>query len=180
VFRKKGIKSINGNRTKEEREKIPFADNWKILFHKNESASMYTLDTLKSWTLFSDSTIKYYSGTAKYVNHFMVKNKGAINIAKISFDSIFNIATIKINGVDCGTLWTPPYELDITRALKSGENKIEIEVTNTWRNRLIGDELHPENKTTWYNSSFKLKDKPLLPAGLIGDVRIVFISKKPQ
>jgi hypothetical protein len=132
------------------------------------------LDTLKSWTLFDNPSIKYYSGTAKYANRFVVKNKSDINVAKILFDSIFNIVTIKINGVDCGTLWTPPYELDITKALKSGENKIEIEVTNTWRNRLIGDELNPENKTTWYNSAFKLKNKPLLPAGLVGDVKIMF------
>jgi hypothetical protein len=173
VFRKKGIKSINGNRTK-EREEIPFAGNWKILFDKNESGTTYTLDTLKSWTLFDNPSIKYYSGTAKYANRFVVKNKSDINVAKILFDSIFNIVTIKINGVDCGTLWTPPYELDITKALKSGENKIEIEVTNTWRNRLIGDELNPENKTTWYNSAFKLKNKPLLPAGLVGDVKIMF------
>jgi hypothetical protein len=41
VFRKKGIKSINGNRTK-EREEIPFAGNWKILFDKNESGTTYT------------------------------------------------------------------------------------------------------------------------------------------
>jgi hypothetical protein len=174
VFRKKEIKNINGNRTAVKRGKILFENNWKITFDKNENATIYTLDTLKSWTSFNDLSIKYYSGTAKYVNHFMVKNISNINIAKISFDSIFNIATIKINGIDCGTLWTPPYELDITKALKPGENKIEIEVTNTWRNRLIGDELNPENKTTWYNSAFKLKNKPLLPAGLVGDVKLIF------
>jgi hypothetical protein len=32
-----------------------------------------------------------------------------------------------------------PYEIDITKAVKKGENSIEIEVTNTWHNRLIGD-----------------------------------------
>ncbi len=92
----------------------------------------------------------------------------------VRFDSIYNIATIKVNGIECGTLWTPPFELDITRAVKPGENKIEIQVTNTWHNRLIGDSLvSPDKKITWTNAPFRLKDKPLLPAGLIGPVKIV-------
>jgi hypothetical protein len=92
----------------------------------------------------------------------------------MKFDSIFNIATVKINGINCGTIWTAPYELDITKAIKPGENKIEIEVTNTWHNRLIGDALLlPEKRTTWTTAPFRLKDKPLLPAGLIGNVTLI-------
>ncbi len=76
--------------------------------------------------------------------------------------------------MDCGTLWTPPYSLDISRAVKTGENKIEIEVTNTWHNRLVGDALLPtEKRITWTTAPFRLKDKPLLPAGLVGNVKIV-------
>jgi hypothetical protein len=46
--------------------------------------------------------------------------------------------------------------------------EIEIALTNTWRNRLIGDELQPAQRTTWLNSPYKMQDKPLLPAGLVG------------
>jgi len=55
-----------------------------------------------------------------------------------------------------------------------GENKIEIAVTNTWHNRLIGDNLLPaEERITWTTAPFRLKDKPLLPAGIIGNVKII-------
>jgi hypothetical protein len=94
---------------------------------------------------------------------------------KLQIDTIYDIATIKVNGIDCGTLWTQPYELDITKAIKTGENKIEIAVTNTWHNRLIGDNLlPPEKRITWTTAPFRLKDKPLLPAGLIGEVKLIF------
>jgi hypothetical protein len=92
----------------------------------------------------------------------------------IEFDSICDIATIRVNGIDCGTVWTKPYRVDITKALRMGENKIEIEVTNTWHNRLIGDNLLPiEKRVTWTTAPFRLKDKPLLPAGIIGTVKII-------
>jgi hypothetical protein len=79
---------------------------------------------------------------------------------------------VKVNGINCGTVWTKPYSVDIKKAIKQGKNTIEIEVTNTWRNRLIGDELMQEKRTTWLNSPYKMTDKPLLPAGIIGYVEI--------
>jgi hypothetical protein len=57
--------------------------------------------------------------------------------------------------------------------LKQGENKLEIVVTNTWANRLIGDNDLPENKRiAWTTAPFRLAGKPLLPAGLFGPVVI--------
>ena len=51
------------------------------------------------------------------------------------------------------------------------QNKIAIEVTNTWHNHLIGDNLlTPEKRSTWTSAPFRLKDKPLLPAGIVGEV----------
>jgi hypothetical protein len=33
----------------------------------------------------------------------------------------------------------------VTEALKSGQNRLEVKVTNLWPNRLIGDEQLPED-----------------------------------
>jgi hypothetical protein len=68
-------------------------------------------------------------------------------------------------------VWTAPYRVDITKALKRGINELNIEVTNTWANRLIGDERLPADKRiTWTTAPYRLQGKPLLPAGLIGRV----------
>jgi len=126
---------------------------------------------LKSWTEDSMPFIKYFSGTAVYgTTYNFDKSPDTLNVVELQMQNVLNIASVKVNGVDCGTVWTYPYHVDIKKAIRPGENKIEIAVTNTWRNRLIGDEVMPEMRTTWLNSPYKLKDKPLLPAGIIGQV----------
>jgi hypothetical protein len=151
---------------------------WKLSFQEKNIASIELKD-LKSWTEYSDTAVKYYSGTAVYSNTFTISKKNPVMRGYIEFDSVFNIATIKVNDINCGTLWTAPYQLDISKALKQGENKIEIAVTNTWHNRLIGDNLlPPEKRTTWTTAQFRLKDKPLLRAGIIGKVNIMISIAK--
>jgi hypothetical protein len=55
-----------------------------------------------------------------------------------------------------------------------GENQVRIEVSNTWANRLIGDQRLPVNKRiTWTTAPFHLANKPLQPAGLIGKIAVV-------
>lgn len=167
--------------TKEPTNETAFPENllldkhWTIQWDTSYGGpgAPVTTDTLKSWSQYADTSIKYYSGIAIYRNTFSINNREQYSSASIVFDSIFNIATVKVNGMDCGTLWTKPYSLDITKALKNGENKLEIEVANTWHNRLIGDQrVSPERRVTWTTAPFRLNDKPLLPAGLVGKVML--------
>lgn len=148
---------------------------WKVQFDKSFGGPEKSIELpqLKSWTEFADSSIKYYSGTAIYSNEFEWSAGKTNKRVIFKFDAIYNIATIKVNGIDCGTLWTPPYTIDVSKAIRQGENKIEIKVANTWHNRLIGDNLLPPAKRIiWTTAPFRLKDKPLLPAGLVGDVKL--------
>jgi hypothetical protein len=146
--------------------------NWKVGF-PGIKQHFFSFDSLYSWTTHSDSAIKYYSGTGIYTNRFTLNKIEEDKKILLKLDSVNSITTVKINGINCGTLWTAPFYLDISKAVKAGENKIEIEVTNTWHNRLIGDNLlPPEKRITSTTAPFRLKDKPLLPAGLIGNVKI--------
>ena len=156
-------------------DSILLDNNWDIEFYDRVNQDLVTKKNarLKSWTTFTDTLLRHFSGTAIYKNNFTIKSIEEMFFATLSIDSIYNIASVKINGVDCGTLWTFPFGLDISKAIKVGENKIEIQVTNTWRNRLIGDEVMPERRSTWLNSPYKLKEKPLLPAGIVGEVKIL-------
>jgi hypothetical protein len=155
---------------------IPVKAKWNLSFDPKFGgpSGTLTIDELKSWTSFPDSSIKFYSGAASYKNSFTWNESDKKKTLWLQIDSIYNIATIKINDIDCGTLWTPPYLLDITKALKQGENKIEIVVANTWANRLIGDlRLPVEKRITWTNAPLRLANKPLLPAGLVGKVALI-------
>lgn len=152
------------------------AGNWKVAFDTayGGPATPVLFSELASWSQHPTDAIRYYSGTAVYHNQFSIGQRVADQPAYLSIDSIFNLATVRINGIDCGTLWTPPYRLDVSKALRPGNNKIEIEVSNTWANRLIGDMHLPENKRiTWTTAPLSiLEGKPLLKAGLEGTVRI--------
>jgi len=56
------------------------------------------------------------------------------------------IARVKLNGIDLGVVWRPPFRADVTKAIKGGQNNLEVTVVNSWRNRLIGDQLLPPEK----------------------------------
>ena len=153
----------------------PLDENWELQFDSEYKApnEVVKINKLFDWSTSENDQIKYYSGTAIYKKDFIWKGN---NKDKFWLDlgTIANIAEVSINGKDYGTIWTFPYKTDISKALKKGKNTIEIKVTNTWANRLIGDEKLPkEERLTWTTAPFRLAGEPLLKAGLLGPVTIV-------
>jgi hypothetical protein len=125
---------------------------------------------LSDWSQNEDSSIRYYSGTAVYTETVNLHPSAR---TWLDLGTVHNLAEVYVNGVDCGVVWTAPFRVDISKAVKEGENTIRIEVVNTWNNRLVGDSHLPKEKritSTMY--PFKMEGKPLLPAGLLGPVVI--------
>ncbi|MNX45302.1 hypothetical protein D3C86_758100 [compost metagenome] len=150
-------------------------ENWEIQFDPEFHGPKEIVKTNKlfDWSTSTNDPIKYYSGTAVYKKEFIWKGKTNEKFW-LDLGTIANIAEVTINGVNCGTIWTFPYKADISEALKKGKNSIEIKITNTWANRLIGDEKLPkEERLTWTTAPFRLQDGILLKAGLLGPVTIV-------
>lgn len=148
---------------------------WTIHFQENLGApEQITTDSLKSYTESSDAGIKYFGGTAVYTNHFKLSKKelkqGRI---LLNLGTVYYLAGVKVNGQDFGWQWKSPYSVDITDALKKGDNQLEVKVTSLWRNRIIGDR-QPDCKHHYTYTSFKFYDakSPLIPAGLVGPVRL--------
>ncbi|MEO6149052.1 MAG: glycosylhydrolase-like jelly roll fold domain-containing protein, partial [Mucilaginibacter sp.] len=129
-----------------------------------------TFDKLIDWSTSADERIKSYSGTAVYRTTFNAADyKGEavyLNLGKVAV-----MAKVKLNGKDMGPVWTAPYRVNITSALKKGANVLEIEVVNTWINRLIGDAKLPvADRKTWINFNPYNADSGYQAAGLIGPV----------
>jgi len=131
--------------------------------------------TLTDWSVNDDDHIKYYSGAALYKNTFTVKEtpksgeKYYLELGKVMV-----MAKVTVNGKYAGGVWTYPYRVDITDAVKSGENAIEIEVVNTWRNSIAGDGLLPaEERIVAPKSSSPHPERPLQESGIIGRAKVV-------
>ena len=71
------------------------------------------------------------------------------------------VAQVRVNGIDRGISWAPPYRVEITGALRSGTNEIEIIVYNTAANALAADEhimrLAAESEAR-YGRRFRMQD----------------------
>ena len=77
-----------------------------------------------------------------------------------------------LNGQPLGIVWAEPFRLEITSAARLGVNTLEVEVANTWSNRLTGDAVSAGKQYTRTNVAWK-KDTPLLPSGLLRPVRVI-------
>ena len=90
----------------------------------------------------------------------------------LDLGEVQKVARVRLNGVELGVCWTHPFRLDVTAAVRPGANRLEVEVANTWSNRLTGDALSDSPHFTHTNLRWD-KATPLLPSGLLGPVRIV-------
>ncbi len=167
---------------KKELELAVLNDSWEVSFQQGRGApSQTTFENLDSWTESDDSGIKYFSGTASYkqtinISSNLLKDNSSLYL---ELGEVKNLAEVFINGKSCGITWKKPFKVDVTNAIKSGENTVEIQVTNLWVNRLIGD-MQTDNaeKITYTTMPFYNANSSLKPSGLMGPVRIIQENKE--
>jgi len=134
-------------------------------------------EKLEDWTKRAEDGIKYYSGKATYYKTFDLPeaSRRAGRQLYLDLKRVRNVAQISLNGKDLGVVWTAPWRVDITDAVKAKGNKLEIDVVNLWPNRLIGDAGLPKEKrltVTNVQKFYRGKHKPL-SSGLLGPVTLL-------
>jgi len=152
-----------------------------------------TFEKLEDWATRPEDGIRYYSGTAAYRTTFESEGRESQSAIYLDLGVVKNVARVRLNGRDLGVVWTAPWQIEITGALKPGANELEIEVANLWPNRLIGDAAQPKdsrltvtNVRTYDTMSSATygcnkceerertgKPAALLPSGLLGPVLIL-------
>ncbi len=124
-----------------------------------------------------NDSVRYYSGRVLYSFDFEYKTAPATAYL-LRLADLHDVATIVLNGQDCGSVWTAPYEADITRALRDGHNHIEIQVANTWSNAIDGHNLGRDPfGGIWTNAKYRKASKALLPAGILGGLQIIGVAQ---
>jgi len=155
------------------------AENFPVVKRKTE--------VLTSWI--EDPVTRNFSGTGRYEINFALSPRYFLKGLKLCLDlgKVGNIAEVTLNDHPLGITWMRGQKLEATHALKSGENKLVILVTNTLINRISAMKVPPPvpadliprfgsgavNQETPREFGFK----PLPASGLIGPVRIIAVKE---
>ncbi len=177
---------------------------WEVSFDpKWGGPAKVTFDKLDDWSKRPEDGIRYYSGTAVYRKTFTLhQSSTARQRLFLDCGKVAVMAEVRLNGRDIGIVWKPPFRVDVTDALKPGDNTLELRVVNLWINRQIGDEQLPEDSDRNPNGTLKSwpawlaegkpsptgrytftswrlwkKDDPLAESGLLGPVTLLAVEQ---
>ena len=154
-----------------EKSQVTLDVKWDINFR--ESGVTLKQQDPFDWSKHSDDKIRYFSGHARYSTTY--KHKGKVKgRAWLTMPDVKDIVHVWVNGKDCGIVWTAPFEVEVTNALKKGKNQIEIEVVNTWHNALRGaDAGKAPYNGIWTNAKYRAEGSDLLSAGMLAQPTII-------
>jgi len=161
--------------------KSELKSGWTLNFIESEPAikDTFNLAHLGSWTDLNNPDLKRNMGTGKYSVKFNL-NKTADEY-RLSLGDVRESAKVYLNGQFVQTLFSVPFETNVGKYLKNGENLLEIEVTNLPANRISdydkrGVEWRIFNEINFVDLSYNQKaryDKwGTSPSGLLGPVVI--------
>jgi hypothetical protein len=155
------------------------------------------MDHLQSWTE-SEST-RYFSGTATYEKELTVPNDFLQTGIAVKLDlgegkplpeqnlrsgmqswldaPVREAAVVYVNDRRVGSVWCPPYALDVSGFLRPGSNRIRIIVANLALNYMAGRRL-PDYRllNLRYGERFQAQDMDKvqpIASGLLGPVRLI-------
>ncbi len=174
---------------------LDLSHGWRVTFGDN--GPTVTMERLRSWT--EDEDTRYFSGVATYEREFVLppEASGKGRVVKLHFGEgtplreqprrygmqawldapVREAAVVFVNGRRAGSVWCPPYEVDVTEVLRPGKNTLRIQVANLAVNHMAGRAL-PDYRllNLRYGVRFEPQDMDKIrpePAGLLGTVRLV-------
>jgi hypothetical protein len=174
---------------------LDLSEGWRVTFEDTRRAK--TMVRLESWT--DDVSTRYFSGVAVYEKDFSVPDemlKPGLSLRldfgltkalpEVSMRSngmqswlegpVREAAVVYINERRAGSVWAPPYSVDVTGLMKEGVNKLRILVANTAINYMAGRAL-PDYRllNLRYGTRFEPQDMDKIqpvPSGLLGPIRL--------
>jgi len=179
VFRQPGPPPVSGSQNFPAAQPLITLNRpWQVAFDpKWGGPERAEFATLSDWTMRSEEGIRFYSGTATYRTTLdlpaeVISNPGRKLL--LDLGKVCDVATVRLNGQEIGTLWTPPWAVDISSAAIAGSNSLVIAVINPWNNRLVRDSHLPADRRLTTLSLPTVKtNAPLRAAGLLGPVTVL-------
>ena len=157
-------------------EEKPLQNDWILHFDKGwDTPETIEMAELKSLTEVDNEAVKHYSGTTTYTK--IINLETTYRHTVLDLGVVANMAELWCNAKKVDVNWAPPFVFDISEVIQKGKNKLEIKVTNTWRNQLIFDNTRSKDeKKTWTINPPKNNETDLEPSGLIGQVVLKMVK----
>ena len=173
-----GITGADGTRTNVEVKdaaKTVVAGPWRLTFPEGWGMpGSMTLDSLRPWReIGATPEARAFSGTAVYEAEFHVGALDSGTVVMLDLGRVESLAQVEVNGKRFGDLWSHPYRLDVTCAVKEGVNRLKVSVTDTWFNRLVYDAGQPAEKRRTWTIAGPSGNAALRDSGLVGPVRVL-------
>jgi hypothetical protein len=151
----------------------PLDGPWELAFEAGRGApeGVLALGRLAPWNASEIPGVRYFSGTATYRKTFRVDGPLPAR-AILDLGDVRDLARVSLNGRPLGIAWKPPYRFDLRGRLLPGANRLDIEVTNLWVNRLVGD-AQPGGVKVTGASGIYAADAPLRASGMMGPVQLL-------
>jgi hypothetical protein len=154
------------NKAENVKSTIALNNKWQVTFPTGYGAPASAELVAGSLTESAIPGIKYFSGTATYQTDLLLTDNQLKSTIILDLGTVKKLAEVIVNGKSIEILWKPPFKTDITAMLRIGSNKIEVKVTNTWWNRMVGDEQLPDDlvwgKRIKYAGDNDYRETPLL------------------
>ena len=154
---------------------------WSLAFpHGWDAPAQQPLPSVGPWSELSEPATRAFSGTATYTRLLNTGETAPGDSIMLDLGRVENIAQVRVNGRLVSTRWSPPYRFDLTTYLTGREDRLEVSVTNTWRNRLAYDATLAENERRTWTINAPPANAPLVPAGIIGPVLLRWGRTSPM
>jgi hypothetical protein len=149
-----------------------------------EAVPSRAVTSLKSYTDFADSSIRYFAGVAHYTIQFNTPSGiGKADSVLLSLGDMDATAEVRLNKKLLGYAWMPWFRMNVSGLLQA-RNTLEITIANTYRNRIIGDyRQYGTLKNAWTSANVADeldKNKTLKPSGVIGPLQLILYKEKPR
>ena len=178
---------------------LDLSGGWTVTFGPN--GQRVTMEQLRSWTESEDT--RFFSGLVTYEKTFGAPEEMLQAGLEVRLDfgegkpvtetgrgtgmqawldpPVAEAAVVYVNDRRAGSVWCPPYSVEVTGLLRRGENRVRIVVANTAINHMAGRRL-PDYRllNLRYTERFQAQDmdrvKPV-PSGLLGPVRLTAVPR---
>jgi hypothetical protein len=195
VFSKRALPATRVSEATAAPLTLDLSNDWEVSFGSGATPTRYNV--LHSWT--DDESTRYFSGAATYRKTVMVSSDMVNPTRKVYLDfgegetiaeqplrsgmqawfapPVREAAVVYINEKRMGSLWCPPFRLDVTGFLRAGENQVRVVTANTAMNYMAGHSL-PDYRllNLRYGERFQAQDMDKVQpqsSGLLGAIHLI-------